>query len=110
MRPPMPGPAAMNKQRAAVPRARTLDTTAARAARTTIDHTRRRDVRAGLQPTEPVPPHTVDEAAERLDCSVATVRRRIDAGDLVAIKHGRVLRILESDLQAFIRASRRWRT
>jgi excisionase family DNA binding protein len=58
---------------------------------------------------EPGQPHTIPETAERLGCSPATARRRIAAGDLVAVRHGRILRVLESDLQAFIRASRRWR-
>jgi excisionase family DNA binding protein len=45
------------------------------------------------------------EVAERLNCSVGTVRRRISAGELLAVKHGRALRVLGSDLQNFIRAS-----
>lgn len=31
------------------------------------------------------------------------------AGEFLAVKHGRVLRVLGNDLQNFIRASRKWR-
>jgi excisionase family DNA binding protein len=55
------------------------------------------------------PAHTLPVVAQRLECSVATVRRRIDAGDLVAVQHGRIVRVLETDLQRFILASRKWR-
>jgi excisionase family DNA binding protein len=49
------------------------------------------------------------EVAERLDVSVDTVRRRIADGRLKAMRSGRVVRVDERDLQAFIKASRRWR-
>jgi excisionase family DNA binding protein len=52
---------------------------------------------------------TMSEVPAALDCSVATVQRRIASGELCAVKHGRVLRVLESDLPAFIQAARRWR-
>lgn len=49
------------------------------------------------------------EAAEILGCSVDTIDRRIQAGQLKAMSSGRLVRIALSDLKAFIRASRRWR-
>jgi excisionase family DNA binding protein len=52
---------------------------------------------------------TLDEVRTALDCSLATVRRRIAGGELPAVRHGRVLRVLESDLQAFTEAARKWR-
>lgn len=58
---------------------------------------------------EDEPPLTLPEVADRLDCSVATVRRRIAAGKLIAVKHGRIERVLPNDLRNFIRASRTWR-
>jgi excisionase family DNA binding protein len=53
--------------------------------------------------------HALPTVAERLSCSIATVRRRIAEGSLVAVTHGRVVRVLDDDLEAFIEASRRWR-
>ena len=58
---------------------------------------------------EPRPLLTVQEAAERLRYSEATVLRRIRDGKLRAIVDGRLIRIASEDLAAFIRASRRWR-
>lgn len=49
------------------------------------------------------------DVAEILDMSPDTVRRRIADGQLRAVKTGRLVRIDERDLQAFISASRRWR-
>jgi excisionase family DNA binding protein len=54
-------------------------------------------------------PRDLPDVAERLGCSVATIRRRIASDALHAVRHGRILRVLESDLQAFIQASRKWR-
>jgi excisionase family DNA binding protein len=71
-----------------------------------------RRVERGDAPREsdqPEHPLTIDETAEVLDCSGATVRRRIASGELLAFKHGRILRVLPSDLRAFVRASRKWR-
>jgi excisionase family DNA binding protein len=61
------------------------------------------------QNVAPDHPHEIPEVSTRLGCSQATTRRRIASGALRAVKHGRILRILEADLQAFIQASRRWR-
>lgn len=55
------------------------------------------------------PMRTVAEVAPRLACSEVTVRRRIRDGSLPAIKHGRIIRVRESDLVAFIHASHGWR-
>jgi len=49
---------------------------------------------------------TLEQVAECLQVSVKTVRRWIDAGDLVSHRIGRGLRVSEADLQAFIRARR----
>ena len=49
------------------------------------------------------------EVAERIDASLDTVRRRIADGRLKAMRSGRIVRVDEHDLQAFIKASRRWR-
>jgi hypothetical protein len=49
------------------------------------------------------------EVRKRLNCSMATVRRRIDTGQLRASQHGRILTVEEGDLAAFIRTSRKWR-
>ena len=50
--------------------------------------------------------YRLSEVAERLQVSRKTVRRWIDAGDLVAHRFGRQLRISEADLQTFIRSRR----
>ncbi len=49
---------------------------------------------------------TLEQVAERLQVSVKTVRRWIDAGNLVAHRIGRGLRVSEADLQTFIRSRR----
>ena len=49
---------------------------------------------------------TISEVAERLDVSLRTIRRSIKSGDLVAHRFGRVVRIAESDLRAFLAAHR----
>jgi len=51
---------------------------------------------------------TLAEAADILRCSKVTLRRRIAAGKLAAIRDGRLVRISLVDLQAFLRAARRW--
>jgi excisionase family DNA binding protein len=45
---------------------------------------------------------TIAEVAEHLKVVPRTVRRWIKSGDLVAHRRGRVVRIAESDLKAFI--------
>jgi len=42
--------------------------------------------------------YTVAQAAEYLQCSLSTIRRRIREGHLTAIKNGRLVRIRESEL------------
>jgi excisionase family DNA binding protein len=51
----------------------------------------------------------IADAADILGVSSDTIRRRIADGRLRAVKSGRIVRIDERDLQAFIAASRRWR-
>lgn len=46
------------------------------------------------------------EAARRLGVTTRTLYRFIDEGDLPAYKFGRVIRLRESDIDAFIDASR----
>ena len=49
---------------------------------------------------------TIKQAAEHLQVSSKTLRRWIDAGDLIAHRLGRQWRISETDLQTFIRMGR----
>ena len=45
---------------------------------------------------------TISEVAERLQVATRTVRRWIEAGDLVVHRIGGVVRIAERDLRAFL--------
>jgi excisionase family DNA binding protein len=45
---------------------------------------------------------TIYDVAERLDVSTRTVRRWIEAGDLVVHRVGGIVRIAEGDLRAFL--------
>ncbi len=49
---------------------------------------------------------TIEQTAKVLQVSSKTVRRWIDAGDLIAHRLGRQWRISETDLQTFIRMRR----
>ena len=49
---------------------------------------------------------TLDQTADVLQVTTRTLRRWINAGELVAHRIGRQLRISEPDLQAFIRIRR----
>lgn len=53
----------------------------------------------GQDPTEPL--FTLDEIAGPLRVSTATLRRRIAAGDLKAIRVGRGWRVKESERNAY---------
>jgi excisionase family DNA binding protein len=55
---------------------------------------------------KPQPLRTIKEAAEILNCSVKTVRRRIDAKRLRVIRDGGLLRIEPADLEDYIRDHR----
>lgn len=46
--------------------------------------------------------YTTEQAAEILQCSMSTIRRRIKSGDLKALKSGKILRIPESSLKAMM--------
>lgn len=46
---------------------------------------------------------SLEAVADRLLSSVKTVRRRIDSGALRAIKEGGRIRILEEDLEEYLR-------
>jgi excisionase family DNA binding protein len=59
---------------------------------------------AGLK--KPQPLRSVKEAAEILNVSQKTVRRRIENGDLRSIRIGGLLRIAPADLEDFIRDHR----
>ncbi len=50
--------------------------------------------------------HTIREVADLLQVSQKTVRRWIEAGDLVAHRFGHQLRISESDLATFLKLRR----
>ncbi|MDO8944664.1 MAG: helix-turn-helix domain-containing protein [Desulfobacterales bacterium] len=63
---------------------------------------------------KPLPPEvpvllTREQVAEILCYSKDTVDRRIRAGKLKAVKDGRLVRVSSADLNAYIRASKRWR-
>ena len=45
---------------------------------------------------------TIEETAKALSTSEKTVRRRIAAGKLPVIRDGRIIRIRQKDLQAYI--------
>jgi len=49
---------------------------------------------------------SIKQVAKHLDTSTRTIRRWIEAGDLVAHRIGRGLRISETDLQTFIKTRR----
>ena len=49
---------------------------------------------------------STSEAAQRLGVTRRTIYRLIDLGDLPAYKLGRVIRIREEDMQAFMEAAR----
>jgi len=56
--------------------------------------------------SEPISWLSTKEASERLGLTLRSLYRFIDEGDLVAYRFGRVIRIQEPDLEAFIEASR----
>lgn len=56
----------------------------------------------GGHPSKPLVLHTVQQVAETLQVSTKQVRRWIAAGDLVAHRLGRQLRIADADLRAFV--------
>jgi excisionase family DNA binding protein len=49
---------------------------------------------------------TIEQTAKHLQVSTKTVRRLIDAGDLIAHRFGHQWRISKSDLHTFIRMRR----
>ena len=51
---------------------------------------------------------SIPEAADQLGVSEKTIRRTIQRGDLVAHRIGRLLRIAEGDLAAFVAQHRVW--
>ena len=63
-----------------------------------------RSTRTDTIPLKPL--LTVQETARILGCSVKSVRRRIEAGDLPAIRDGRLLRVHPDDLDRYIRQHR----
>jgi excisionase family DNA binding protein len=52
---------------------------------------------------------TREQVAEILGCSLDTVDRRITQGKLPALRDGRLVRVMEDDLRAYIRRSKQWR-
>jgi excisionase family DNA binding protein len=50
---------------------------------------------------------TIDEVAKRLNTSERHVRLLLDRGDLASVKVGRLIRVPEADLDAFLAANRR---
>lgn len=57
-------------------------------------------------PAEPTQALSLTRAAARLDVGERTVRRMVDRGDLPTIRVGRLVRVLEADVERFL-ASRR---
>jgi len=45
---------------------------------------------------------TFEEAARELRCSLATVKRRVRAGELPVFRDGRIVRVRSTDLERFI--------
>jgi excisionase family DNA binding protein len=60
------------------------------------------DVRGRRRRADQIKFFTIAEVAERLHVSCRTVRRWIEAGDLVAHRIGGIVRVAESDLRAFL--------
>jgi len=48
---------------------------------------------------------TLQQVADRLQVSISTVRRLVDAGELRAVRIGRNLRVRPEDLAAYIEAN-----
>jgi len=49
---------------------------------------------------------TIPQVADEAQVSVKTIRRRINAGDLIAHRIGKSLRITEDDFRAFLNKNR----
>ena len=49
---------------------------------------------------------TLQETAAALGCSVKTLRRRIDDGQIAVIRDGRIVRIHPEDLDRYVRSRR----
>jgi len=45
---------------------------------------------------------TLEQAAGRLGCSTSTIKRRVQAGALPAFVDGRLVRVREDDLRAYV--------
>lgn len=51
---------------------------------------------------------TLKEAADYAACSVVTLRRRIAAGELVAHRSGRLIRVRQADVEKMFSSTDRW--
>lgn len=49
---------------------------------------------------------SLNDSAEILGCSVKTIRRRVDAGELATIRDGRLVRVHPDDLDRYIKSRR----
>lgn len=61
------------------------------------------------KPEQKQPPQkllTLPDVAEILGCSLKTLRRRIDAGELAVIRDGRLIRVHPEDLDRYIQRRR----
>jgi excisionase family DNA binding protein len=56
----------------------------------------------GARWSKPLVLHTVQQVADTLQISDKQVRRWINAGDLIAHRFGRQLRVADADLRAFV--------
>ena len=50
--------------------------------------------------------HSLQDVADVLGVHIATVRRLVKAGDLVAVRVGRSLRVTDDDLARFVEGNR----
>lgn len=51
---------------------------------------------------------SLSDTAKILGCSLKTIRRRIEAGELVTIRDGRLVRVHPDDLNRYIQNHRSW--
>ena len=60
------------------------------------------------QPQKPSfePLMTLQDVADYLRCSLKTVKRRVDAGDLPVIRDGRMVRVHPRDLNRYVKLRR----
>jgi excisionase family DNA binding protein len=63
-------------------------------------------VTKGIDTMPPLRLLSLPEVADRLGCSIKTLRRRIATGDLAIIRDGRLIRVRPEDLERYIQQRR----